>query len=47
MKTIETPGQPKRRILVTGHSLGGAIASVAAADLRSMGYVADMVSLPE
>jgi hypothetical protein len=45
MKIIEPPkGSPKRRILVTGHSLGGGIASVAAAELRAMGYVADLVS---
>jgi putative lipase involved disintegration of autophagic bodies len=36
-------GDKKRKIVVTGHSLGGALASIAAADLRGIGYVVDMV----
>jgi len=33
------------KIIVTGHSLGGAIATLAAADLRDMGYDVALVSL--
>jgi len=35
---------PNNRIIVTGHSLGGAIATVAAAELRSSGVAIDLVS---
>ena len=34
---------PTYKIVSTGHSLGGAIAALAAADLRNSGYVVDMV----
>jgi len=34
---------PTYKIVSTGHSLGGAIAAFAAADLRNSGYVVDMV----
>jgi len=34
---------PTFKIVSTGHSLGGAIAALAAADLRNSGYVVDMV----
>jgi hypothetical protein len=37
---------PGFRIVVTGHSLGGAIASLAAAELRNNGYSTDLVFLP-
>jgi len=35
---------PAHRILVTGHSLGGGIASIAAVELRNTGLVVDMTS---
>lgn len=33
---------PKKKIVATGHSLGGAVAGLAAADLRSKGYFVDL-----
>jgi alpha-beta hydrolase superfamily lysophospholipase len=33
----------QKRIVTVGHSLGGAIAGLAAADLRKHGYYTDMV----
>jgi len=35
---------PKNKVMVTGHSLGGAIATLAAAELRSRGVSVDLVS---
>jgi pimeloyl-ACP methyl ester carboxylesterase len=35
----------QKRIVTVGHSLGGAIAGLAAADLRSKGYYTDMVRI--
>jgi hypothetical protein len=35
---------PKNKIIVTGHSLGGAISTIAAADLRSNGIPIDLVN---
>lgn len=35
---------PTYKIIATGHSLGGAIATFAAADLRNQGYTVDLVS---
>jgi hypothetical protein len=35
---------PKNKIIVTGHSLGGAISTIAAADLRSSGIPVDLVN---
>lgn len=37
---------PTFKVVVTGHSLGGAIASLAAGVLRSKGINADLVSIP-
>jgi alpha-beta hydrolase superfamily lysophospholipase len=39
---VELSGDQKR-IVTVGHSLGGAVAGLAAADLRSKGYNTDMV----
>ncbi|KFY71565.1 hypothetical protein V499_08225 [Pseudogymnoascus sp. VKM F-103] len=33
---------PSYKIVITGHSLGGAVATLAAGDLRSQGYAADL-----
>lgn len=35
---------PSYKIVVTGHSLGAAIATYAAVELRNMGYIVDLVS---
>lgn len=37
---------PSYKIVSTGHSLGGAIAAFAAAELRNSGYTVDMVCCP-
>jgi hypothetical protein len=37
---------PGYRVLVTGHSLGGGISSIAAVELRNTGLVVDMVRPP-
>ena len=34
---------PNYRIIATGHSLGGAVASIAVGELRRDGYAADLV----
>lgn len=33
---------PSYKLIITGHSLGGAVATLAAADLRGLGYAADL-----
>lgn len=37
---------PDYRIIATGHSLGGAVASIAVGDLRKDGYTVDLVGFP-
>jgi putative lipase involved disintegration of autophagic bodies len=37
-------GHPGYRIVLTGHSLGGAIATLGAAALRYSGFIVDLVS---
>lgn len=38
---------PEYRIISTGHSLGGAVAAIAAGELRQDGYEVDMVGGPD
>jgi len=37
---------PGFKVVVTGHSLGGAIATFAAAEVRDAGHIVDLVSEP-
>lgn len=43
-KTIDTYPYPKYKIVVTGHSYGGAVATLAAAQLRYLGFDVALVS---
>jgi thioesterase domain-containing protein len=43
--TAAQKANPDYRVLVTGHSLGGGIAAIAAVELRNTGLVVDMVRL--
>jgi pimeloyl-ACP methyl ester carboxylesterase len=36
---------PQKRIVTVGHSMGAAVAGLAASDLRQRGYVTDMVCI--
>jgi pimeloyl-ACP methyl ester carboxylesterase len=44
IQALDTNNREQKRIIVVGHSLGGAVASVATAELRKLGYNADVVS---
>lgn len=39
-----TLANPSYRVVSTGHSKGGAVAAIAAAALRNMGYIVDLAS---